>query len=169
MFGIGLPELIVIMVVALIVVGPSKLPEMARSLAKGMLELKKAANSLKSDLNEGLAEERKVISSVDSDLRRTADSLKERLLDQATQTWVGEDDKTASGAATEERPARSTEPTELASEATVNSPEPSSPVVTGLPHAGFPAKAPGENHQDPASQVAPANGALPGQQRAAGA
>ncbi len=87
MFGIGLPELIIIMVVALIVVGPNKLPDMARSLAKGMLELKKAANSLKGDLSEGLAEERKVISSVDSDLRKTADSLKARLLDQATQTW----------------------------------------------------------------------------------
>ncbi len=87
MFGIGLPELIVIMVVALIVVGPNKLPDLARSIAKGMLELKKTANALKTDLNEGLQEERKALSSVDLDLRQTADSLKERLLDQATKTW----------------------------------------------------------------------------------
>jgi len=52
MFGIGLPELILIMAVALIVVGPEKLPELAKSLAKGVIELKKAANSLKESLNE---------------------------------------------------------------------------------------------------------------------
>ncbi len=52
MFGIGLPELILIMAVALIVVGPEKLPELAKGLAKQMLELKKAANVLKESLRE---------------------------------------------------------------------------------------------------------------------
>ena len=52
MFGIGLPELILIMAVALIVVGPEKLPELARGLAKQLVELKKAANVLKETLNE---------------------------------------------------------------------------------------------------------------------
>ena len=52
MFGIGLPELILIMAVALIVVGPEKLPELAKSLGKGILELKKAASSLKESLDE---------------------------------------------------------------------------------------------------------------------
>jgi len=52
MFGIGLPELILIMAVALIVVGPDKLPELARSLGKGIVELKKAASSLKESLND---------------------------------------------------------------------------------------------------------------------
>ena len=52
MFGIGLPELIVIMAVALIVVGPDKLPELARGLAKQFFELKKAANVLKDSLQE---------------------------------------------------------------------------------------------------------------------
>ena len=52
MFGIGLPELILIMGVALIVVGPDKLPELAKSLGKGIVELKKAASSLKESLNE---------------------------------------------------------------------------------------------------------------------
>lgn len=52
MFGIGLPELILIMAVALIVVGPEKLPELAKSLAKGVLELKKAAATLKESLHE---------------------------------------------------------------------------------------------------------------------
>lgn len=52
MFGIGLPELILILAVALIVVGPEKLPELAKSLGKGIVELKKAAASLKESLNE---------------------------------------------------------------------------------------------------------------------
>ena len=52
MFGIGFPELILIMAVALIVVGPDKLPELAKSLGKGIVELKKAASSLKDSLNE---------------------------------------------------------------------------------------------------------------------
>jgi len=52
MFGIGLPELIVIMAVALIVVGPEKLPDLAKTIAKQVLELKKAAGSLKESLAE---------------------------------------------------------------------------------------------------------------------
>ncbi len=52
MFGIGLPELIVILAVGLIVVGPEKMPELARSLAKGIVELKKAAGALRDSLNE---------------------------------------------------------------------------------------------------------------------
>ena len=52
MFGIGLPELILIMAVALIVVGPDKLPELAKSLGKGIIELKKAASTLKESLHD---------------------------------------------------------------------------------------------------------------------
>jgi len=51
MFGIGLPELILIMAVALIVVGPEKLPGLAKSLAKGIVELKKATGALKESLH----------------------------------------------------------------------------------------------------------------------
>lgn len=50
MFGIGLPELLVIMAVALIVVGPDKLPEMAKSVARGVLELKKAIQELQQNV-----------------------------------------------------------------------------------------------------------------------
>lgn len=53
MFGIGLPELLLIMAVALIVVGPEKLPDLAKSLAKGIMELKKTASALKESFNEG--------------------------------------------------------------------------------------------------------------------
>jgi TatA/E family protein of Tat protein translocase len=51
MFGIGLPELIIIMVIALIVIGPSKLPDLARALGKGMAEFRKATQEIKDSLN----------------------------------------------------------------------------------------------------------------------
>lgn len=49
MFGIGMPELLIILVVALIVVGPKKLPDMAKSLGKGLSQFRKAADEIKEE------------------------------------------------------------------------------------------------------------------------
>ncbi len=61
MFGsLGMPELIVIFVIALIVFGPRKLPELGRSLGRGIAEFKKATNELQSSLeNEIRLEEQR--------------------------------------------------------------------------------------------------------------
>lgn len=83
MFGVGLPEMIVIMAVALIVVGPDKLPDMARSVAKWVFELKKTVNQVK----ESLSDEDNLIGSVQSDLRKTGDELKKDLLESDHFTW----------------------------------------------------------------------------------
>jgi TatA/E family protein of Tat protein translocase len=53
MFGsLGMPELIVIFVIALIVFGPRKLPELGRSLGRGIAEFKKATNELQNTLEQ---------------------------------------------------------------------------------------------------------------------
>lgn len=53
MFGpIGVPELIIILTIALIVFGPRKLPELGRSLGRSLNEFKRASNELRHTLDE---------------------------------------------------------------------------------------------------------------------
>ena len=59
MFGIGMQELILIAVIALIIVGPKKLPDLAKTLGKGFSEFKKATEGITDDLKETLKEDKK--------------------------------------------------------------------------------------------------------------
>ncbi len=93
MFGIGLPEIIVIFAVALIVVGPDKLPGLARSLAKGMMEMKKTLHQLKDSLDQEDS-----LDSVQKELRATAEELKGKMIDTDPSHWhpaPGPEKKTA--------------------------------------------------------------------------
>jgi TatA/E family protein of Tat protein translocase len=76
MLGIGMQEIIIILVVALIIIGPKKLPDLARALGRAMGEFRKAADDLKDNLDiNGMKEE------------------KEKLLHELTQTDLSKDRK----------------------------------------------------------------------------
>lgn len=55
-FGIGMPELLIILGVALLVLGPKRLPEIARTLGRGMAEFRRASNELRTSLVAPLEE-----------------------------------------------------------------------------------------------------------------
>ena len=51
MFGMGMPEILLILAIALMVIGPKKLPDMAKALGCAMGEFKRATNDIKESIN----------------------------------------------------------------------------------------------------------------------
>jgi TatA/E family protein of Tat protein translocase len=73
MFGIGMPELILILAIALIVIGPSKLPDLAKSLGRAMREFKKATSELKGslELDSEMKDVKETFSGIKSDFKQS--------------------------------------------------------------------------------------------------
>ena len=72
MFDIGLPELIVIFVVALLVLGPKGLPDLGRTLGKGLGELKRALQDAKEQVETEFDETHKTLGSILEDSGNSA-------------------------------------------------------------------------------------------------
>ena len=78
MFGIGMPEMILILAIALIVIGPKKLPDLAKSLGRAMNEFKKATREIKQsiDVDGDLKDVKQSFDDLNTDLRDAIDPLK---------------------------------------------------------------------------------------------
>lgn len=84
MFGMGMPEILLILAIALIILGPKKLPEIAKSLGRGIAEFKKATSDFKQSVE------------VDNDFKEA----KETLQDMKRDVEQSVRDTMAQGAAT---------------------------------------------------------------------
>lgn len=70
MFGLGMPEILLILAIALIVIGPKKLPDLAKTLGRAMGEFKKSAQDFKRSIDiETTVKDIKDIDSSDTDLK----------------------------------------------------------------------------------------------------
>ncbi|MDG1487797.1 MAG: twin-arginine translocase TatA/TatE family subunit [SAR324 cluster bacterium] len=77
MFGIGLPEMIIIAAVALVFIGPDKLPGVLRSLGKGLVELKRATSDVRSTVQD---EMHKIEEEIElKDVRKSAEDFSNEL------------------------------------------------------------------------------------------
>jgi Tat protein translocase TatB subunit len=98
MFGIGTWELVVILALALIILGPAKLPQVAKSIGKGLASLRKSADEVKKEIDlDGLTSEitditadsevaeLKQMVDVRGHIRRALDDLEEPVLDEQTE------------------------------------------------------------------------------------
>jgi len=97
MFGIGVPEMILILAIALIVIGPKKLPDLAKSLGRAMREFKKATNEFKEtmQIDNGMEDVKKAFSGISDDVKEAVDlSLEpEKKTDDQPQTGIVDNDK----------------------------------------------------------------------------
>lgn len=75
MFGIGMPEMILLLAIALIVIGPKKLPDLAKSLGRAMNEFKKATREIKEsmDIEGDLKEVKQSFDDLNKDVKDAVD------------------------------------------------------------------------------------------------
>ena len=73
MFGIGMPEMLLILAVALIVIGPKKLPDLAKSLGRAMGEFKKATSEIKQSIgvDADFKEVKETFTDIQKDIKET--------------------------------------------------------------------------------------------------
>jgi len=81
MFGnIGLPEMMVIMAIALLVFGPKKLPEVGRTIGKAIREFKKSTDEIKDKFEEQIRVEE--FKSIQDDIKKSTDEIKDKFAEQ---------------------------------------------------------------------------------------
>ena len=75
MFGIGMPEMLLILAIALIVIGPKKLPDLAKSIGRAFGEFKRATSELKQsiDIDDDLHDVKRTFDDIDTDVKASVD------------------------------------------------------------------------------------------------
>lgn len=75
MFGIGMPEMLLILAIALIVIGPKKLPDLAKSLGRAFAEFKQATSELKEsfEIDSELKDIKTTFNDMSSDIKEAID------------------------------------------------------------------------------------------------
>ena len=100
MFGIGMPEMLLILAIALIVIGPKKLPDLAKSLGRAMREFKKATSEFKDtmQIDNELSEVKKAFDDINEDVKQAVDlkpEFERKSEDNAKPDETGADKDTA--------------------------------------------------------------------------
>lgn len=119
MFGIGMPEFILIMAIALIVIGPKKLPDLARGLGKALGEFKKATSELKDSLeiDKPLSEVKRSFDDLNTNLNKTKlqhpENKKDLSKDAASEPQIATGQSVEKSELTNEKPEKETQESEV--------------------------------------------------------
>jgi TatA/E family protein of Tat protein translocase len=94
---LGFSEMLVILVIALLVFGPKKLPELGKSLGKGIREFKKATNDLKSNWEDHIRDAENSVEDVKQDVKQTIHDTTKDLHETVTPTEPAAKEATHNG------------------------------------------------------------------------
>lgn len=104
--GVGLPELLVILLITLIVVGPRRLPEMAAQIARAMREFRRYTSGLRREVSEAMEDLEKEYSEIQEEWKEVGEAVSQDMKAMEKEVSAAAEDARA-GLSVEERPAGS--------------------------------------------------------------